>query len=457
MIPESGDQNAEFTAKTYDVNDPRKMRLRKLRREMLSECLDLLQEGPPEIVGHGAPIMTAIVPLPTPDNADWGYGWARLEGDRLTAQGGGGQVVTFYDTGELLEIREVCDASACEQMGARALTDTGVVFGNRDANQQRGELVFIRCHGQAIEEHRLAGAAAATAFWLGESVKASGNTVVARCRANKWCPGSEDWLVVLGHQPDGWKVEAELRFDWLSDYAVKGDALAVVDGGGIHCFERADRRWSREAYLAVPDGQGPVALDGQRLAVEDLGLVTIYERQGASWGPVAELRVSQEGRYPSIDLALSGDRLAVGTSQRLGKADGGVLIYRRHEDGRWREEQRVLNKDYGGVLLAGDRLAYRRNDRSFELFRLDRLLAEHCAAVAPKGVERDIAALDILWVSPVKSKKRHFLVALPEGRLGLCTQVRRRWKWLEGEWAQLRESVPEVWRELMAAAAAHVG
>ncbi len=49
LVPKSDDQNAEYTAKTYDVNDPRKMRLRKLRREMLSECLDLLQEGPPRV------------------------------------------------------------------------------------------------------------------------------------------------------------------------------------------------------------------------------------------------------------------------------------------------------------------------------------------------------------------------------------------------------------------------
>ncbi len=88
-----------------------------------------------------------------------------------------------------------------------------------------------------------------------------------------------------------------------------------------------------------------MALDDDRLAVEDSGQIAIYERRDATWGRVAEFRVSPEGRYPSIDLALSGDRLAIGTGQRLGKGDGGVLIYRRHADGQWREEQRILNKD----------------------------------------------------------------------------------------------------------------
>ena len=49
LVPKQGDRDAEYTARTYDLNDPRKMRLRKLRRELLSECLDLLVEGPRQV------------------------------------------------------------------------------------------------------------------------------------------------------------------------------------------------------------------------------------------------------------------------------------------------------------------------------------------------------------------------------------------------------------------------
>lgn len=49
LLPKSDDRDAIHTASTYDLNDPRKSRLRKLRREMLSECLDLLQDGPTRV------------------------------------------------------------------------------------------------------------------------------------------------------------------------------------------------------------------------------------------------------------------------------------------------------------------------------------------------------------------------------------------------------------------------
>ncbi len=398
--------------------------------------------------------MSAIVQLPTPDGADWGYGRARIDGDRLTAHGGPDMVVTFRDTGDRLEIRQVCDASAFQRIGSRALTDTGLVFGNGDANEQRGELVFVRCDdAEAVEEGRLAGAEPATAYWLENRVKASGDTAVARCRANKWCRGSEDWLVVLRHRDDGWRVAAELRCSWLYDFTVEGDTLAVADAAGLHWYQREEGTWRKQAQQRFDSGGAELALDDGRLAVEESGEITIFEHQAENWEKVAGFRFSPEGRYPSVDLALSGDRLAIGTDQRLGKGQGGVLIYRRHADGEWREELRILNKEFGGVVLDADRLVYPRSSDTLELLRLDRLLAEVCAALAPKGVERDVASLDILWASPVERKRRHFLAALPDGRFGLCTQVKRRWRWLEGDWGQLSDSLPEAWRELLEAAA----
>lgn len=45
----SGDRDAEYTEQTYDFNDPRKVRARRLRRELLSEYLKLVTEGPRRI------------------------------------------------------------------------------------------------------------------------------------------------------------------------------------------------------------------------------------------------------------------------------------------------------------------------------------------------------------------------------------------------------------------------
>ncbi len=49
LVPKTGDRDAEYTAETYDFRDPRKSRLRRLRRELLSACLDLLQDGPARV------------------------------------------------------------------------------------------------------------------------------------------------------------------------------------------------------------------------------------------------------------------------------------------------------------------------------------------------------------------------------------------------------------------------
>lgn len=42
----SGDRDAEYTEQTYDFNDPRRVRARRLRRELISEYLRLVNEGP---------------------------------------------------------------------------------------------------------------------------------------------------------------------------------------------------------------------------------------------------------------------------------------------------------------------------------------------------------------------------------------------------------------------------
>jgi hypothetical protein len=45
LLPRPGDRDAAHTEKIYDLNDPRKTRARRLRREFLSECWDLIDGG----------------------------------------------------------------------------------------------------------------------------------------------------------------------------------------------------------------------------------------------------------------------------------------------------------------------------------------------------------------------------------------------------------------------------
>lgn len=46
LFPDTTDPDAVYTAKVYDLNDPRKVERRRLRRERLEEWLRLLREGP---------------------------------------------------------------------------------------------------------------------------------------------------------------------------------------------------------------------------------------------------------------------------------------------------------------------------------------------------------------------------------------------------------------------------
>lgn len=46
LLPAEADPDAAYTAETYDLDDPRKVRARRLRRERLSETLALLRDGP---------------------------------------------------------------------------------------------------------------------------------------------------------------------------------------------------------------------------------------------------------------------------------------------------------------------------------------------------------------------------------------------------------------------------
>lgn len=46
LLPVDGDASAAYTAQSYDLNDPRKVRMRRSRRERLGEWLELLHHGP---------------------------------------------------------------------------------------------------------------------------------------------------------------------------------------------------------------------------------------------------------------------------------------------------------------------------------------------------------------------------------------------------------------------------
>ncbi len=51
LLPLPGDRDAEYTAEVYDLNEARKLEMRKSRRERIHECLELLTQGPDLLTG----------------------------------------------------------------------------------------------------------------------------------------------------------------------------------------------------------------------------------------------------------------------------------------------------------------------------------------------------------------------------------------------------------------------
>lgn len=46
LLPAAGSPNACYTLEVYDLNDPRKVAMRRVRREELDDCLEVLAQGP---------------------------------------------------------------------------------------------------------------------------------------------------------------------------------------------------------------------------------------------------------------------------------------------------------------------------------------------------------------------------------------------------------------------------
>jgi hypothetical protein len=170
---------------------------------------------------------------------------------------------------------------------------------------------------------------------------------------------------------------------------VDGDQAddSAGDSGAVYLFRRQGRRWAQEAYLkasntGAADGFGvSVSLSGDTLAVgaynEDSaatgidgdqtnddapgsGAVYVFRRTEAGWVQEAYLKASDTRRavYFGIDVSLSGDTLAVGTSYAEA-----VYLFRRTETG-WTQEARLTASNpnpqdgFGNSLtLSGDLLA----------------------------------------------------------------------------------------------------
>lgn len=245
--------------------------------------------------------------------------------------------------------------------------------------------------------------------------------VVPGAEGNPASDSKEDTgaVYVFGRKGSSWTQQARLEapdpdvYDVFGEsVALFGDTLAVGAGGkdrsrgAVYVFRRTGSSWTQEAYL-VASHRDPgdhfgvkVALAGNLLAVSApgeastatgidgdqakngarlSGAVYIFRRTGSSWVPEAYLKASNAGERDGfgLDLALSGDTLAVGACRESSAArgingdqnnddaphSGAVYVFRR-TNSSWVQEAYIKAsnadaRDFFGrrVALSGDTLA----------------------------------------------------------------------------------------------------
>ncbi len=248
------------------------------------------------------------------------------------------------------------------------------------------------------------------------SAKDSGAVYVFRLTGGTWV--QEAYLKASNTEAgDRFGIDVALSGDTIAVGAFREDSASIgadggeddntaKDSGAVYVFRRTDGTWAQEAYLKASNaGAGDdfgwrLALSGDTLAVgafkedsattgvdgdqddnsaSDSGAVYVFRRDEDGWTQEAYLKASNTDRGDNfgVDVALSGDTLAVGAydeasastgvdgDQEDNSADGSgaVYVFRRTGD-RWVQEAYIKpsNSDvqdrFGeAVSISGDILA----------------------------------------------------------------------------------------------------
>lgn len=223
---------------------------------------------------------------------------------------------------------------------------------------------------------------------FGSAIALHGDTAVV----GNPIPDSKGQVHVYEFSGNSWQhVTRFLRADGLSPFdrsadfgrtvAVSGDVIVAGDPsakppsmeteGMVFGYRKTDGQWVEDGRLAPPAGPLPYAL-GQSLALQDgrafVGAdraVHIFERTPAGWVQSARLTAPVFAELPfGAPLAVSGETLAVGTSDFFGNSNGAVHLF-REEAGAWNHQARLAvpghqphlteEPSFGGsVALSGD-------------------------------------------------------------------------------------------------------
>lgn len=239
-----------------------------------------------------------------------------------------------------------------------------------------------------LREQRLEASDGAPFDHLGFSVAAQDGVIVSGARFADVAGEDSGAVYVFRRGAAGWHEEAKLSPADAVEHDRFGHAVAL-DGDtvviGAHAHHELGRKtgaayvfrfrrgaWRQEARLAAPEASRfghAVAISGDRVVVgapgglvdgATAGAVYVYRREGSSWRWEARLAAgdAKEGLLFGLAVGVSGDTVAVGApgDDSRGSLTGAAYVF-RNEEGRWRQEAKLLPAEAAALAELGKAIA----------------------------------------------------------------------------------------------------
>lgn len=335
----------------------------------------------------------------------------------FTGEGQFGQIVAI--SGDTLAVAAPIDFS-------QGFFDSGAVYVFRRSDTGWQHEAFFSIPDAYMFGASMALDGDTLAAWL-PCERVIDDPLILRGAGGPWAAGEPECAAIHVFRRSGtsWSEEARIPYPsaelrlapdvYGTPMALSGDTLVIggswddsgatgIDGdpndgsapnsGAVHVFRRNGTSWHQEAYVKASnaeasDGFGiSVALAGDTLVVgaygedsgakgidgdqqdnsaQTSGAVYVFRRSGTAWQQEAYVKASRsrEGDAFGINLALSGDTLAVTSGARAldHPGQGAVLLFHRSDTG-WQEDPHAIvasesHDDIGGfgaIALSGDTL-----------------------------------------------------------------------------------------------------
>lgn len=241
--------------------------------------------------------------------------------------------------GDTLVVGSVGDA-AIEQAGAVYVFVRNGAAWTQQAKLTATDAQAYDCFGQSVEVQSDAIIVGAPGRWgEGPIGRNQGRAYVYEWSGTTW---TEAQILTTsdGQEGDNFGYSLAVSGDHLAISAIHRPGAGYSYYGAVYIFARSAGMWAETDTLMPPGGSDwfefgrALALDGDTLAASagySLGAVYLFVLDGASWMQQARLESDQTDSGFGADVALDGDRLAVGAPGLTGDTygQGAVQIFER--------------------------------------------------------------------------------------------------------------------------------